>query len=271
MARGYPGAFGGKQINSAGVWLGFCLLFLVGLADLRRPLSMRNLDLLVLLSFSRLALVLQPRRHLHQRAARLPADALPARANGLERVARAPRHRLGPGLADLGARGRDGVHGRLPHRPERPHLERDRRRLLGRGRREPDRERPVAVRALPGRGPAQGLRQGRRRRRDPGADPDQRAMRVRQPPGRHVRAGRLRGLPARLPDPRLDGEMGRPSGGAPELDHVRPALPAGAWRSSACASAGHDWPSRSPSPGSRTPSPSTSRTRTPTTRSRRSS
>jgi hypothetical protein len=49
MARGYPGAFGGRQINSAPVWLGFCLLFLVGLGDLRRPLSLRNLDLLVLL------------------------------------------------------------------------------------------------------------------------------------------------------------------------------------------------------------------------------
>jgi hypothetical protein len=52
MARGYDGAFGGKEINSAVVWLGFCLLFLVGLGDLRRPLSMRNLDLLALLSFS---------------------------------------------------------------------------------------------------------------------------------------------------------------------------------------------------------------------------
>jgi hypothetical protein len=52
MARGYDGAFGGREINSAGVWLAFCVLFLVGLADLRRPLSMRNLDLLALLSFS---------------------------------------------------------------------------------------------------------------------------------------------------------------------------------------------------------------------------
>ena len=52
MARGYPGAFGGKEINSAAIWLGFCALFLIGLADLRRPLSMRNLDLLALLSFS---------------------------------------------------------------------------------------------------------------------------------------------------------------------------------------------------------------------------
>src|SRR6478672_1286370 len=52
MARGYDGAFGGREINSAGVWLAFCLMFLIGLADLRRPLSMRNLDLLALLSFS---------------------------------------------------------------------------------------------------------------------------------------------------------------------------------------------------------------------------
>jgi hypothetical protein len=52
MARGQPGAFGGREINSYGVWLGFCALFFFGLADLRRPLSLRNLDLLALLSFS---------------------------------------------------------------------------------------------------------------------------------------------------------------------------------------------------------------------------
>jgi hypothetical protein len=52
MARGGDGAFGGRQINSVPVWLVFCIAFFLGLADLRRPLSMRNLDLLVLLSFS---------------------------------------------------------------------------------------------------------------------------------------------------------------------------------------------------------------------------
>jgi hypothetical protein len=52
MARGGPGAFGGAKINSYPVWLGFCALFLLGLVDWRRPLSVRNLDLLVLLSFS---------------------------------------------------------------------------------------------------------------------------------------------------------------------------------------------------------------------------
>src|SRR5207245_3805619 len=52
MARGQSGAFGGKELNSLSVWLTFCAVFLLGLADLRRPLSLRNLDLLALLSFS---------------------------------------------------------------------------------------------------------------------------------------------------------------------------------------------------------------------------
>ena len=52
MARGGAGAFGGKTINTAWVWLAFCGIFLLGLADLRRPRSLRNLDLLALLSFT---------------------------------------------------------------------------------------------------------------------------------------------------------------------------------------------------------------------------
>jgi len=52
MARGLPGAFGGKKINSYPVWLGFCAVFLLGLVDWRRLLSLRNLDLLMMLSFS---------------------------------------------------------------------------------------------------------------------------------------------------------------------------------------------------------------------------
>ena len=52
MARGYKGAFGGAKINSAWVWLSFCGLFLVGLIDWRRLLSVRNVDLLVLVSFT---------------------------------------------------------------------------------------------------------------------------------------------------------------------------------------------------------------------------
>jgi hypothetical protein len=52
MGRGYEGAFGGKKINSYPYWLGFCVLFLLGLVDWRRPLSLRTLDLVALLSFS---------------------------------------------------------------------------------------------------------------------------------------------------------------------------------------------------------------------------
>jgi hypothetical protein len=52
MARGREGAFGGKTLLRPYVWLGFCLVFFLGLADLRRPLSMRNLDLLALLGFT---------------------------------------------------------------------------------------------------------------------------------------------------------------------------------------------------------------------------
>jgi len=51
MARGYNGAFG-RSINDSWIWLSFCAVFLLGLADFRRPLSVRNLDLAVLLSFS---------------------------------------------------------------------------------------------------------------------------------------------------------------------------------------------------------------------------
>ena len=52
MARGYKGAFGGAKINSYSVWLAFCAIFLLGLADWRRPFSVRNVDLIALLSFS---------------------------------------------------------------------------------------------------------------------------------------------------------------------------------------------------------------------------
>ena len=50
MGRGYKGAFGGVKINDPWIWGAFCLVFFVGLADLRRPLSLRNLDLVMLLS-----------------------------------------------------------------------------------------------------------------------------------------------------------------------------------------------------------------------------
>jgi hypothetical protein len=52
MARGYNGAFGGTKINSPGIWLAFCAIFLVGLVDWRRLRSIRNVDLLVAVSLT---------------------------------------------------------------------------------------------------------------------------------------------------------------------------------------------------------------------------
>ncbi len=80
MARGGPGAFGGTKINSYSVWLGFCAAFLIGLVDWRGSFSLRNLDLADDALVLGLALVLQPRRHLHGDAARLPGHGLAARS-----------------------------------------------------------------------------------------------------------------------------------------------------------------------------------------------
>jgi hypothetical protein len=51
MARGYPGAFG-RHVNALYIWLPLCVLFALPFLDFRRPLSLANLDLLVLLSLS---------------------------------------------------------------------------------------------------------------------------------------------------------------------------------------------------------------------------
>ena len=52
MARGYKGAFGGTKINSPALWLGLCAIFLAGLVDWRRLRSMRNVDLVALVSLT---------------------------------------------------------------------------------------------------------------------------------------------------------------------------------------------------------------------------
>src|SRR4051794_30004540 len=50
MARGYSGAFG-RKVNSPWVWNPLTLLFLAPFFDVRRPLKMLHLDLLVLAAF----------------------------------------------------------------------------------------------------------------------------------------------------------------------------------------------------------------------------
>ena len=85
MARGRPGAFGGKLLTSWPVWVGLSAIFLLGLADLRRPLSMRTVDLLVLLSFG-VSLAFFNRGGLPERRARRSAARLPGRANRMDRL-----------------------------------------------------------------------------------------------------------------------------------------------------------------------------------------
>jgi multisubunit Na+/H+ antiporter MnhF subunit len=51
MARGYPGAFG-RSVNSPWLWVTLCVLFVAPFLDVRRPLRMLHLDLLMLVGFS---------------------------------------------------------------------------------------------------------------------------------------------------------------------------------------------------------------------------
>ena len=110
-----------------------------------------------------------------------------ARAYGVARTRReAVRRAAVPARARDVARARPDLPDRLPDRPERDELERDRRRLLGRDRRRPDRGRVGPVRQLSRR----------------------------QPLGRHVRPGQLLRLhPLRAGVP-LVGHVGRPAGRA---------------------------------------------------------
>ncbi len=51
MARGNDGAFG-RAINRPTIWIGLCVVFMVSLISIRRLVSWRTLDLVVLMSFS---------------------------------------------------------------------------------------------------------------------------------------------------------------------------------------------------------------------------
>ena len=224
MARGGEGAFGGRQINSVPIWLGFCLLFLVGLADWRRPLSVRNLDLLVLLSFSvslwffnrgeiftSVPLVYPPMLYL---LGPHGLDHLARRAGGIARR-----------LAGVADRSGHTVPRRLPGRHERARLECDRRRLLGCDRRPPDRARRVAVR------PHAELRTtssraARRARTGRSATACRRTVAASPRTSVATRTGPWRTRPtSRVPRAGLERQVGRPSRLARDGDRLRPARP----------------------------------------------
>ena len=144
------------------------------------------------------ALVLQPRRRLHRGAAVLSG----ARVGGAARTwigvgPAAASHAAWPVWVLLGATiflagFRVGLNIET--------LERHRRRLLGRDRRGAHRARAGAVGELPVEDDAErkSLRAGRLVRRDPQPDPDERALREREPARRHLRAGRVRVVHPRL-------------------------------------------------------------------------
>ena len=81
------------------------------------------------------------------------------------------------------------------------------------------------------------VRPGRRRRRDARPDPDERPLRDREPARRHVRPGLLPRLHPRLPDLRLERQVGHAARGARDLDPVGPARAARARARRAAASA----------------------------------
>src|SRR4051812_39324193 len=143
--------------------------------------------------------VLQRRADRDLGPAGLPAPRLPARPRPVDRApqrspaAGAQAQRAGPHPGD-----RARVPRRLPDHPQRPRLERHRRRLRGRHRGRPDRRRPDPLRQLP---------QGQRTRR-------------------HVRAGQLRRVRAVRAGDALERALGRPPRRARRVRLLRPRVPA---------------------------------------------
>ena len=230
--------------------------------------SLRNLDLLVLLSFSVSLWFFNHGRCLRRDAARLSGARVADRSLLLDGPARPGAARRAR-LARVGADRGDGVPARLPDRAQRHRLERDRRRPLRGDRRRPDRPRAEPVRQLPDRGRPAGVRARGRGGRDPRPDPDERPLRGGGRARRHVRPRRLRGVSAR----RTPSSAGAGSG-----TRCRPptrrrssgtCCARSGSRSWAGGSAASGWGRRLPSPGPPGRSRSTSRARTRTTRSSR--
>ncbi len=136
--------------------------------------------------------LLQPGQHRGQRAAHLPAAALPAGADDLGRV---PRRRGGAETIDAHgvACGRRCVSSRLSHRPEHRGLGSHRRRVRRRDRGRPPRPRAGHLEQLP----------------------------LRQQLRRHLRAVQLLRVPPVRARLRVEWPLGQPAGGARRRDHLR--------------------------------------------------
>ena len=222
MARGRPGAFGGKLLTSWPVWLALSAVFLVGLADLRRPFSLHTLDLLVLLSFG-VSLAFFNRGEVFRSAslAVIPLVYLLARTAwiGFRRQAR-PR----PGLPGwpvwlLAAATLFLVGFRVGLNVEQPRTVIDvgYAGVIG------------ADRILDGRAPygrcrwTAGGRAGRPApTADPRANPGRRPLRVDESARRYVRPGCVPRLRSGGPGARLGRSVGRPPGSARDGDRRGP-------------------------------------------------
>ena len=268
MARGGSGAFGGKTLLKPYIWLALCLVFLLGLADLRRPLTMRNPTCLRFSpSRSRSRSSTAARSFGASRSstrcwATCSFEAYGSGRDGAER--------LTLGLADVGARGRGRLPPRLPDRPQCGHPasceQRDRRRACGRRGREQDSRRPGSVRAYAPARRSEALRAGGHRRTGSRPHPDERPLRNGDRTGRHVRACLVSRLCARDARFRLEREMGPSACGTCDLHRVRsPSILALVLVGLRFSVPGLQ--RCSPSPGLPTPSPRTRSTRTRTTRS----
>ncbi len=197
MARGYTGAFG-RHVGALYIWLPLCALFLLPFASFRRPLSLLNLDLLVLLSFS-VSLAFFDHAHIYASVPLVYPPLLYLLARMLAMLRRRGQGSCAAAAQardpDALARGRPRVPALVQGRAERDRRKRDRRRLRGRHRR------------------AEG---GRRR-------PAVRVVAVRQRTRRHVRPVQLRGLRPVRADLRLERQLGRPACGARRRRVLRPA------------------------------------------------
>ena len=180
MARGYRGAFGGAKINSYPVWLGFCAAFLLGLIDWRRPFSLRNADLLVLLSlsaslwffnrgnvFAAMPLAYPPLGWLLVRCAWIARSDRPTRGAAVW-----PVWVLAAATVFL-AGFRVGLNVQA--------VQRDRRRVLRCDRRRSHRPRHRPIRALPAGGLSAEMRAGGCRRGGARSRPAERQVRDREP------------------------------------------------------------------------------------------
>ena len=138
MARGRPGAFGGKTLTSWPLWLALSALFFAGLADLRRPHQPAQPRRARPALVRRPARVLQPWRDLPERRAHGAPARLPPRPLGVHRLPLAAAEDVRAGDPGLAAARGDALRRRASRRPERRDAtDGDRCRLRRRHRRAP--------------------------------------------------------------------------------------------------------------------------------------